>query len=98
MTLDPDTFERTAERAYLLDPRLILDAERAGKRVVAIVHSHVRVGAYFSAEDERQALSPAGDAPLYPDVEYVVLDVSDDGVRGFKTFGWSEAEQRFVER
>jgi proteasome lid subunit RPN8/RPN11 len=40
-----------------------------------IYHSHPRVGAYFSAEDERAALA-AG----WP-VDYLVVDVQDDGVR-----------------
>lgn len=96
--LDPEAYPRTAERAYVLDPRLIANAEEGGKRLVAIVHSHCRVGAYFSDEDVRQALSPFDDGPLYPGVDYVVLDVQEDGVRGFKVFGWSDGEQRFVER
>lgn len=95
--LDPEAYPRTAERAYVLDPRLIAGAESAGKRLVAIIHSHCRVGAYFSDEDVRQALSPFDDGPLYPGVAYVVLDVQEEGVRGFKVFAWSEAEARFAE-
>lgn len=97
-TLDPDTFPRTALRAYVLDPRLIVAAERDGKALVAIVHSHCQVGAYFSDEDTRLALSPFEDGPLYPGVDYVVLDAQVDGVRGFKVFSWSAAAQCFVER
>lgn len=96
--LDPETYPRTAERAYLLDPRLIARAEDEGKRLLAIIHSHCRVGAYFSDEDVHQALSPFDDGPLYPGVDYVVLDAQDDGVRGFETFTWSDAAKAFVAR
>jgi proteasome lid subunit RPN8/RPN11 len=95
--LDPETFPRTAERAYVLDPRLIADAEADGKTLVAIAHSHCIVGAYFSDEDVRAALSPFDDGPLYPGVDYVVLDAQADGVRGHKVFGWSESAGAFVE-
>ncbi len=94
--LDPDTYPRTAERAYLLNPLLIERAEADGKTVVAIFHSHVRVGAYFSEEDVQQALSPFGDGPLYPGVAHVVFDAQDDGVRGFATFAWSDEAGGFV--
>jgi adenylyltransferase/sulfurtransferase len=95
---DRRAFPRTAARAYVLDPRLLVRAEAAGKRVVAIVHSHVDVGAYFSDEDERLACTPDGAAPLFPGVDHVVLDARADGVRGFKTFTWSDAARGFVER
>lgn len=95
--LDPETFPRTAELAYVLDPRLIVKAESAGQTLVAIAHSHCLVGAYFSDEDVRAALSPFDEGPLYPGVDYVVLDAQEDGVRGLKVFGWSEANKAFVE-
>ena len=95
-SLDPEAYPRTAETAYVLDPLLITKAERAGERVVAIFHSHVRVGAYFSDEDVAQALSPFGEGPLYPGIDYVVLDAQDDGVLGYKVFRWSDTEQGFV--
>ena len=96
--LDPETYPRTAERAYLLDPRLIARAEEDGKELVAIVHSHCKVGAYFSAEDIVQATSPFDDGPLYPGGDYVVLDAQEDAVRGFVTFTWSEGAGGFVAR
>lgn len=95
--LDPETFPRTAERAYVLDPRLIAEAEANHKTLVAIAHSHCVVGAYFSDEDVRAAMSPFEDGPLYPGVDYVVLDAQEDGVRGHKVFGWSESDGAFVE-
>lgn len=92
---DPERFPRTGETGYLLDGRLLEDAPSRGEEVVAIFHSHVRVGAYFSAEDRAQATAPWGD-PLYPGVEYVVLDVQEDGVRGFAVFAWDEAKGEFA--
>jgi len=96
--LDPETFPRTALRAYVLDPRLIAAAERESKELVAIIHSHCGVGAYFSDEDVRQALSPIDESPLYPGVDYVVLDAQQDGLHGFKVFAWCHEARRFIER
>ena len=96
--LDPETYPRTAEQAYLLDPRLLARAEADGERIVAIVHSHCRVGAYFSDKDQEDALSPFDDGPLHPGVDYVVVDAQDDTIEGHKVFGWSQEEGRFVER
>lgn len=96
---DPRSFPRTAATAYVLDTRLVIAAERAGKSVVAIVHSHCDVGAYFSDEDQRLAtldVPGAPRAPLYPDVDYVVIDVSSKGVHGFAVFTWSDEVGRFT--
>jgi proteasome lid subunit RPN8/RPN11 len=95
--IDPEAYPRQGATAYLLDPMLIANAERAGRRLVAIFHSHVRVGAYFSDEDVAQALSPFDDGPLFPGVEYVVLDAQDHGVVGYKVFTWNPATQGFTE-
>ena len=95
--LDPETYPRTARTSYLLDPMLMANVERRGARVVAIFHSHVRVGAYFSDEDVAQAMSPFEEGPLYPGIEYLVLDAQDDGVKGFKVFGWNATAKEFQE-
>ncbi len=96
--LDPEMYPRTAEQAYLLDPRLLAQAESDGERIVAIVHSHCRVGAYFSDKDQEDARSPFDDGPLYPGVDYVVLDAQEEAVLGHKVFAWSDEEKRYVER
>ena len=96
--LDPEVYPRTAEQAYLLDPRLLAQAERDGERIVAIVHSHCRVGAYFSDKDQEDARSPFDDGPLYPGVDYVVVDAQDDSIVGHKVFRWSDTQSRYVER
>lgn len=83
---DPVAFPRTAATAYNLGARDIMFLDRSQKserRVGVIYHSHVDVGAYFSAEDEKAA-APDGEL-LYP-VDYLVVDVRNDGVRGAKLF------------
>ncbi|MEE2779893.1 MAG: Mov34/MPN/PAD-1 family protein [Myxococcota bacterium] len=95
---DPVAFPRNAETAYSLNPLLIQQTQDAGGTVVAIVHSHCRVGAYFSDKDQADAQCPFSDepAPLHPGVEYVVLDAQDDGVRGYEIFAWSGDEGAYV--
>ena len=93
----PSDYSRTGETGYLLDPGEILRSEKRGESLVAIFHSHCRVGAYFSDEDKARALAPWGD-PWYPEAEYVVLDAQDTGVIGFKVFKWSVDDGDFIEQ
>jgi [CysO sulfur-carrier protein]-S-L-cysteine hydrolase len=93
----PTEYERTGETGYQLDPAEIVASEKRGEALVAIFHSHCRVGAYFSDEDKRRALTP-WDEPWFPEVDYVVLDAQDDGVRDFKVFHWSEDAGDFIQR
>lgn len=88
---------RTAETGYRLDPIHLLRSAKRGETLVGIFHSHCGVGAYFSDEDRRRALSPT-DEPWFPGVEYVVLDVQASGVKGFKVFEWANEEREFIER
>jgi [CysO sulfur-carrier protein]-S-L-cysteine hydrolase len=72
--LDPVAHPRTAETAYDIGGRELMDLVRSfegDEPATVIYHSHPRVGAYFSAEDTRAALA-AG----YP-VDYLVVDVQD---------------------
>ena len=96
---DPDHFPRDARTAYNLGPKdlLFLAKSLRGERPVRIIyHSHVEVGAYFSAED-RLAAAPEGEL-LYP-VEYLVVDVRQDGAHGAKLFRFQTGDQggEFVE-
>lgn len=80
---DPETFPRTAENAYNIGGRELLHLVRSfgGARPATIIyHSHPRVGAYFSAEDER-----AAEAAGYP-VDYLVIDAQEDRIGGAKLF------------
>ncbi len=92
---DPAAFPRDARTAYNLGAKdlFFLDRSQKSERPVRIIyHSHVDVGAYFSAEDERAAVSDG--ELLYP-VDYLVVDVRTDGVRGAKLFRFRDG--RFVE-
>ena len=92
---DPVSFPRDARTAYNLGARdiMFLDRSQKSERPVRVIyHSHVDVGAYFSAEDERAA-APDGEL-LYP-VDYLVVDVQKDGVRGARLFRF--ADGKFVE-
>lgn len=78
---DPERFPRTSRTSYLMDPRAQLRVHESladGRgELVAVWHSHVEVGAYFSEKDRADALVDG--QPLLPGVEYLVL-----GVRGGK--------------
>ncbi|MGZ3440496.1 MAG: Mov34/MPN/PAD-1 family protein [Polyangia bacterium] len=92
---DPMAFPRTATTAYNIGAKdlFFLDRSQKSDRPVRIIyHSHVEVGAYFSAEDEHAATSEG--ELLYP-VDYLVVDVRKDGVRGAKLFRF--ADGKFVE-
>lgn len=76
--LDPAEHPRTAENGYNIGGKELLTLVRSfdsDQPARVIYHSHPRVGAYFSEEDTRAAIA-AG----YP-VDYLVVDVQDDGVR-----------------
>lgn len=93
--LDPETYPRDAHQAYSLSARdvLYLDRSLSGPRPVKIIyHSHVDVGAYFSAEDRAAAL--VNGEPLYP-VLYLVMDCGPGGVRGARLFRFTDGD--FVE-
>jgi len=92
---DPVTFPRTAREAYNFGPKdlFFLDKSLRGPRKVNIIyHSHVDVGAYFSAEDVRAA-APDGEL-TYP-VDFLVVDVGVEGVRESKLFRFTDGT--FVE-
>lgn len=92
---DPVHFPRDAKTAYNLGAKDIFFLDRSlrtDRPVRAIYHSHVEVGAYFSPEDVRAATYEG--EPLYP-VDYLVVDVSKEGVRGAKLFRFRDGA--FVE-
>jgi proteasome lid subunit RPN8/RPN11 len=77
--VDPARFPRTSRDSYLMDPkeqlRVHRELEAWGGEIVAVWHSHVEVGAYFSEKDRADALMDGVQA--VPGAEYLVL-----GVRG----------------
>ena len=95
---DPQRYPFTAARAYVLDPMSIYQAYKDDQEIIAIFHSHVRVGAYLSTTDVKHALDPSGDAPLYPGVDQVVLNAQEGGVMGYKVFTWHTQTRTYIER
>jgi adenylyltransferase/sulfurtransferase len=97
---DPATFTRDARTAYTLAREDLMLVDRGLDRATPakiIYHSHVDVfpvGTYFSQTDQDAALF-AGE-PAYP-VEYVVVDIKEDGPHGAAQFAWDEARRHYVE-
>jgi len=85
---DPLHFPRTGRDSYLMDPRALLGIHRAlsrdGGEIVAVWHSHVEVGAYFSAKDQADALVDG--APLMPGAEYLVAGLRGGRVTELRRF------------
>ena len=80
---DPETYPRTSATAYTFGGKDLLRLARSldsDKPATVVVHSHVRVGSYFSDEDARAATS-AG----WP-VDYLVVDCQQHEVREARLF------------
>ena len=96
---NPGEFTRTAETGYVMDPREQLRAwraaEDAGKAIVGVYHSHVEVGAYFSAEDRARAAVDG--EPTLPGAIYLVADVRQKKGVGAKAFAWDPVARDFSE-
>lgn len=86
----PEDFPRTSRDAFKLNEREVMKLEEAaqdeGQRLLAIFHSHIDCGAYFSDEDILMA-APFGE-PNNPAMWHVVLDCQPDGVHGAKAYKW----------
>jgi len=95
---DPERFPRTSRDSYLMDPKEQLRVHREldawGGELAAIWHSHVEVGAYFSAKDRADAVVDG--EPTVPGAEYLVLGVRGGRVTEVKRFRWDGRE--FVEQ
>jgi proteasome lid subunit RPN8/RPN11 len=95
--LDPAHFPRTSREAYLMDPKAQLRLHREldawGGEIVAVWHSHVEVGAYFSEKDRADAVVDGVQA--VPGAEYLVLGVRGGRVTEVKRFRWVDGD--FVE-
>ena len=87
----PEDFPRTSKDAFKIHEReaarLADEAAAQGEQLLAIFHSHVDCGAYFSEEDKIMA-APFGE-PSDPDMWHVVVDCQPDGVHGAKAYKWN---------
>lgn len=92
--VDPERFPRTSRDAYLMDPkeqlRVHRELEAWGGEIVAVWHSHVEVGAYFSEKDRADAVVDGAQA--VPGAEYLVLGVRGGRVTEAKRFFFREGE------
>lgn len=75
---EPEVFPRDGREAFYMSPldymRAHEKAEAGGRRVTAIYHSHVGVGAYLSEMDQEFA---AGELFPFPDADHIVVAVLD---------------------
>lgn len=98
------TSARTGRDGYVMDPKRMMQAmdaaESKGGRLVAIVHSHPDVGAYFSKEDRDMALG-GGEEPLWPGVDYLVVSVraaaAGPAVDDARSYRWNPVGRVFDE-
>jgi proteasome lid subunit RPN8/RPN11 len=101
--LDPEAYPRTGRMYFDIDglafEKRVRQQAKEGRPVKVLYHSHLDVGAYFSATD-KAAATMGGDAPPY-DLAYLVTSVrSKDGapfVDDRRLFLWDEATRDFVE-
>jgi len=96
---DPVRHPRDSSTAYAVDGqewwRQVCKREDEGYHVAVIYHSHIDVGAYFSATDTQNALL-GGDQPGYPDATWVVVSVVKGRADAAAAFRWSAAERSFL--
>jgi proteasome lid subunit RPN8/RPN11 len=94
---DPAAFPRTSRESYLMDPRTQLriheELAASGGEIVAVWHSHVEVGAYFSEKDRADAVVDG--VQLLPGAEYLVFGVRGGRVSEVKRFRFEGGD--FVE-
>ena len=89
---DPERFPRTSRDSYLMDPkaqvRLQRELDAWGGEIVAVWHSHVEVGAYFSEKDRADAAVDG--TQTVPGAEYLVLGVRGGRVTEVKRFRYAD--------
>lgn len=99
--LDPETYPRTAETFYMINPMEFVKAERREDRVAVIFHSHADVGDYFSEEDIAGATMPRFEPddpvePSHPGVDYLVVSVREGKADHATLFRFDDATQTFA--
>lgn len=94
---EPKIFPRTSRQAYFMDPKELLALQKelraSGEEIRVIYHSHIDVPAYFSEEDKRLALG--GGAPLYPEVDYLIVSVTQKKASEACLYAWDSGKKEF---
>jgi [CysO sulfur-carrier protein]-S-L-cysteine hydrolase len=97
--LDPEQYPRTGRTYFDIDSMKFEGAIRRGdaegRPVKVLYHSHLDVGAYFSATDAEVAKMGQGEPPW--DLAYLVTSVRGGKVDDRKLFIWDPAGREFVE-
>lgn len=91
---DPAHFPRTSRSSYFMDPRaqvrVLTELDATGGAVVAIWHSHVELGAYFSAMDRAEAVIDG--VQQVPGAEYLVFGMKGGRVTESKRYRLEDGE------
>lgn len=97
--LDPERYPRTPREGYVLDPRAYMKLERSleenNQAIRVVYHSHVDVGAYFSAEDKKQATFNG--QPVLPGIYYLVCGIKENGPDGAIVVSFNDKTGDFEE-
>lgn len=98
--VDPEAHPRTGREYFkinaLVFERALANGKETGNPVKVFFHSHLDVGAYFSAEDAASMTMGGGDAPTY-ELAYLVTAVDRGEVTAHRLFVWDPAPKTFVE-
>jgi proteasome lid subunit RPN8/RPN11 len=88
--LDPVEYPRTSRDAFMVNEvklsKLVREAENSGEKWLALYHSHIDCGAYFSAEDKRFAAPD--NVPVFPHLYQLVVDAREDRIVEARAFRW----------
>src|SRR5271166_464255 len=97
--LDPDQYPRTGRTYFDIDSmkfeKAIARQASEQRPVKVLYHSHLDVGAYFSATDAEVAKMGQGEPPW--DLAYLVTSVRRGAVDDHKLFVWAPGSGAFVE-
>jgi proteasome lid subunit RPN8/RPN11 len=97
--LDPEAYPRTGRTYFDIDSMkfeaAIQRGDAEGRPVKVLYHSHLDVGAYFSATDAEVAKMGQDEPPW--EIAYLVTSVRGGVVDDRKLFVWDAASRAFVE-
>lgn len=94
--LDPLEHPRTSRNGFQVNgkkmQKAVDEAAARGEQLLAIYHSHIDCGAYFSQEDQDMAAPPPERVPNDPTLWHVVMACWPDGLREANAFRWNGRE------
>ena len=97
--LDPETYPRSAEIAFLMDTlklnRAMEKAHTEGGQLFSIVHSHIDCDAYFSKEDEEQMSNQDQSGPVFPAMCYLVVSIRQKKPAGNAVFVYDQEKKKY---